>query len=353
MRRISIKYSLGLLIVLSSQCVFISRVKAQDYTESRRVPSWFKESFISETASQETKLPDQIAIYNAFSPTVRTRWDEHNFYIESNGIPHHRMMVGITAWQQQVPLPQNYTGKNAWSIPLKPVPAAKPLSAKTHFFRGAIALAANGVPIFNPIKNDGVTDTYLAGELDEFGGHSGRADDYHYHTAPVHLQKLVGEGNPIGYALDCYPLYGYTDQDGTTPKDLDSFNGHTTKALGYHYHATKGYPYLNGGFHGQVTEKGGQVDPQPRAQGPREATEPLRGATIVNFTEMPNGHSLLTYVINNDTYKVEYGPTKEGKIVFIFTSHGKTKVETYEPTRQRRPRPRGDDGEPRRPEDRP
>lgn len=349
----SMKYSLGLLLILSSQCGFLSRVNAQDYTESRRVPSWFKESFISETANQETKLPEQVAIYNAFSPNVRTHYDEHYLYVESNGIPHHRMMVGITAWQQQVPLPQNYTGKNAWSIPLKPVPAAKPLSAKTHFFRGAIALAANGVPIFNPIKNDGVTDTFLAGELDEFGGHSGRADDYHYHTAPVHLQKLVGEGNPIGYALDGYALYGYTDPDGTTPKDLDSFNGHTTKALGYHYHATKTYPYLNGGFHGQVTEKGGQVDPQPRAQGPREATRPLPGASIVDFKETTQGHSVLTYILNGDPYTVEYGPTKDGKIVFIFTSHGKSKVETYDATRQRRPRPRGDDGEPRRPEDRP
>ena len=37
------------------------------------------------------------------------------------------------------------------------------MSAKHHFFRGAIALAVNGVPIFNPIKNDGKTDTLLAG----------------------------------------------------------------------------------------------------------------------------------------------------------------------------------------------
>ena len=38
-------------------------------------------------------------------------------YVESNGMPDHRMMVGIRAWQQQVPIPQPYTGRNAWRIP--------------------------------------------------------------------------------------------------------------------------------------------------------------------------------------------------------------------------------------------
>ncbi|MDQ6758506.1 MAG: hypothetical protein M3Z32_01415 [Acidobacteriota bacterium] len=48
-----------------------------------------------------------------------------------------------------------------------------PISAKTALFSGAIAVSVNGVPIFNPIKNDGITHTYIAGELDEFGGHCG------------------------------------------------------------------------------------------------------------------------------------------------------------------------------------
>ena len=133
------------------------------------------------------------------------------------------------------------------------------MSAKSHFFRGAIALAANGVPIFNPIKNDGRTDTLLAGELDEFGGHCGRGDDYHYHIAPTHLQKIVGNDKPIAYALDGYPIYGYTEPDGSEIRGLDEFNGHSSTELGYHYHATKKYPYLNGGFHGEVNEVDGQV----------------------------------------------------------------------------------------------
>ena len=64
----------------------------------------------------------------------------------------------------------------------------------------------------------------------------------------------------------------------------DAFNGHTTTALGYHYHASLKYPFINGGFHGEVVERDGQVDPQPRAGGVREALQQLRGARITGFT---------------------------------------------------------------------
>src|ERR1035438_5004184 len=120
----------------------------------------------------------------ASSILVKWHQDENFYYLESTGMPTHKMMVGITAWQQQVPLPQDFTGDNAFKIPRHPVFADKPVSAKTALFSGAIAVAVNGIPIFNPIKNDGRTDTYLAGELDVFGGHCGRADDYHYTSRP-------------------------------------------------------------------------------------------------------------------------------------------------------------------------
>lgn len=191
-------------------------------------------------------------------------------------------MVGITAWQQQVPLPQKYRGENSWRIPLHPVPAKLPQSAKGKFLRGAIAIAANGVPIFNPLNNRG-EDSYLIGELDEFGGHCGRADDYHYHIAPVHLEKMIGDGLPIAYALDGYPIYGYEESDGSRVVGLDALNGHKDKNGHYHYHATKKYPYLNGGFFGEVTERGGQVDPQPRAEPLRHDLRPLRDAKITDF----------------------------------------------------------------------
>jgi hypothetical protein len=108
------------------------------------------------------------------APYILAKWhsDENYYYLESTGLPTHKMMVGITAWQQQVPLPQDFTGANAFRIPRHPVFAKTPVSAKTALFNGAIAVAVNGVPIFNPIKNDGRTDTYLA-EGRRLGPHHG------------------------------------------------------------------------------------------------------------------------------------------------------------------------------------
>lgn len=275
--------------------------------------------------------PAQAAAFDAFAPKVKTTWDKQYLYVESDSIPDHQMMVGITAWQQQVPITQPYTGNNVWRIPLQPVPAKAPMSAKNNFFRGAIALAANGIPIFNPIKNDGRTDTFLAGELDRFGGHCGRADDYHYHIAPLHLQKAVGQGNPVAYALDGYPLLGLTEADGTAPRNLDSFNGHSHGTLGYHYHSTRTYPYINGGFHGQVTEAGGQVEPQPRAQGVRPALRGLKGAKITGFHKDEQGWNSLVYQINNQLGSVRFLELETKSVQFEFKdTNGDTRNETYQ-----------------------
>ena len=276
-----------------------------------------------------TKADVVAESFKPFASAVKTRASETHFFVESDGMPDHRLMVGITSWQQQVPIPQRYTGSNAWQFPLNPVVAENPLSAKDHFFRGAIAIAANGVPIFNPIKNDGRTDTFLAGELDEYGGHSGQADDYHYHIAPLHLQDKIGKGKAVGYALDGYPLYGLTDADGSIPKDLDKFNGHSHGAIGYHYHATKGYPYINGGFHGQVTELGGQVDPQPRSMGIRPGTPPLRGAKITGFTRPKQGAYSLTYTISGETRHVDYEVEADGSWLFNYVDGKGDGVKEY------------------------
>jgi hypothetical protein len=281
-----------------------------------------------------TEIPDAVrtmaALFLPFAPEVRTRWDDQFLYVESDGMPSHRMMVGITAWQQQVPLPQPYTGDNAWRIPLHPIAARMPLSARSHFFRGAIAVAVNGVPIFNPIKNDGRTDTFLAGELDEFGGHAGRADDYHYHVAPLHLEKTVGKGKPIAYALDGYPIYGLAEPDGSAARGLDRFNGHADAGGSYHYHATLTYPYVNGGFHGEVTERGGQVDPQPRAREVRPALPPLPGAKITAFARPKPGSYSLQYQVGGESRAVNYSIQADGSYRFDFVDgRGQVRSETY------------------------
>lgn len=274
---------------------------------------------------------------------IKTRWDDRYFYVESSGIPDHPMMVGIRSWQQQVPIPQKYTGDNAWRIPLHPVPARNPRSTNGNFLRGAIAVAVNGVPIFNPLNNRG-EDAYLFGELDDFGGHCGRADDYHYHLPPVHLEDVNGKAKPIAYALDGYAIFGYTEPDGSPVEKLDRFNGHASAGGKYHYHATRKYPYLNGGFHGEVTERGGQVDPQPQAQPIRPALRPLRGATITKFEQTTPGTYELTYSLQGNDGKVRYTLAKEGSARFVYVEpDGTTWSESYAPGR------RGPGGNDRRP----
>lgn len=289
----------------------------------------------------------------AFEPFVklngiRYRSDDRYFYVESNGMPVHRMMVGITSWQQQVPIPQKYTGNNAWQIPLNPIESKNPLTAKNRFLRGAIALAVNGVPIFNPLNNRG-DDAYLFGELDEFGGHCGRADDYHYHIAPVHLEKHVGPGAVLAYALDGYPIYGYDEPDGSKVTNLDAFNGHKDRDGNYHYHASKTYPYLNGGFHGEVIERNGQVEPQPHAEPVRPALTPLRDAKITDFVETEPGSFRLTYDQRGRTGHVNYSVDANGSARFEYIdTNGRSNKENY--TARDRPRQGNGSRPPRRDE---
>lgn len=268
------------------------------------------------TAANAAEAPTTA---KAFLPFTRLdlRADGEFLYVGSNGLPDHGMMVGITAWQQQVPLPQNYWGGNAWRIPLHPKPAAQPAMVKGRFLRGAIALAVNGIPIFNPQNNRGEI-SYEIGELDQWGGHCGRADDYHYHIVPLHLQTQAGKGMPVAYALDGYPIYGLTEPDGSPLGRLDECHGHETAGAGYHYHASMKYPYVIGGFHGEVTEAGDQVDPQPRARPVRPDTRPLRGAVITAFVSVGKDGYKLSYTVNGEKRSIAYTIGSDGTYPFTF-----------------------------------
>ena len=244
------------------------------------------------------------ASFAPFKPKVRFNWDPTTFFVESDNMPNGmpNRMVGITTWQQQVPIPTAYFASvtnnendaasrgfgqpNYWRIPLVPTVAASPITIydppalPTNFLRGAVALASNGVAIFNPSNNAGHT-SYEIGELDYYGGHSGLADDYHYHIIPTHLYSRFGgplaDDKPAAWALDGYPIYGYVEPDGSPRQALDAHGGHDIgNGWGYHYHAigtntvdathpygTPASPYMMRAFHGTVINYGNQVDGQP------------------------------------------------------------------------------------------
>lgn len=270
----------------------------------------------------------------AFKPNVATWWNSTYFFVESTGIPTtHSMMTGITGWQQQVPIPQCYKGSNAWSIPLNPTIATTPVPVNSiHFIRGALALAVNGIPIFNPYTNTGV-DAFLDGQLDKWGGHCGRADDYHYHTAPLHLYDKQSKTLPIAYALDGFAVYGTLEPDGKTMTTLDANHGHYYNGV-YHYHGTANAPYMVGNMVGKVTEDATyQIIPQATAKSPRPATNPLKDAVITGLeANATNTGYTLTYTIGTAVYKVAYSWNTSGVYTFNFINPTGTTVSTYNST---------------------
>ncbi|CAK9254275.1 unnamed protein product [Sphagnum jensenii] len=271
--------------------------------------------------------------FTPYKPSVITSWDSVYFYVGSYGIPSptQQMMAGITSWNQQVPLPQCYTGSNVWSIPLHPVLADTVIAVTPYTFtRGAIALATNGIPIFNVYTNTG-TDSYLSGQLDSFGGHSGRADDYHYHIAPLFLQNQGSVILPVAFAFDGFAVYGTLEPNGAAMLPLDTNHGHYGANGLYHYHGTATAPYMIKNFVGKVTmDTTLQLVPQAASHPVRQGQNPLPGAVITGcHPNCVNGYTLI-YTLNGQTDSIVYSWTTAGTYTYGFYSNGvDTATQTY------------------------
>jgi hypothetical protein len=287
-------------------------------------------------AKKTLSTTDPAFVASAFAPfssTVSTTYDANYFYVNSTGIANHTMMVGISnhGWQQQVPISKCYINSSHWTIPLNPVLATTPVPVSaTHFTKGAIAMAANGVPIFNYHTNTGV-DSFLDGQLDNYGGHCGRGDDYHYHTAPLHLITL-GQTTydlPIAFGLDGYAVYGTLEPTGATMATLDANHGHYFNGV-YHYHGTATAPYMIGNMVGQVTEDASlQIIPQPQGNPVRtENWTPLSGALITSCLANANNGYNTAYSKNGVSgYATNYTATTAGLYTFQYvTPTGTTSI---------------------------
>ena len=214
---------------------------------------------------------------------------------------------------------------------MNPVLAATPVPVnQQHFLRGAVAIAANGIPIFNPYTNTGA-DAYLTGQLDNWGGHSGRADDYHYHIAPMVLYNTIAANMPVAYALDGFAVYGNEEPDGSSVAPLDTNHGHFFTNGVYHYHASPAAPYMIGNMVGQVTEDTTlQIVPQAHATPVRPSLTPLTGAVITGFQPNVNGNGyVLEYTLSGQTYYVDYNWTTQGLYTYNFIAPGGTTTQSY------------------------
>ena len=162
----------------------------------------------------------------------------------SHGVPDetHSKMEGIIATNQQFPRVHQYEYK----ITRTPKKANQPTLTDT----GAIGVAVNGVPIFDPFTQGPVNpktgkrpNTLYQGELDNCGGHAGRGDDYHYHISPICLIEELGEiyiekmKRPIGYAMDGYPIHalGWFDKANDVEDELDDCRGMMDENGNYFY----------------------------------------------------------------------------------------------------------------------
>jgi YHYH protein len=255
-------------------------------------------------------------------------------WVNSTGIQSaHPMMTGITATNQQVPIAQNFTGSNAWRIPLLPQVAA----TKTAAVDGPIGIAVNGIPIFNPCKQGGCSgpgggDTKALGELDLCNGHAGRADDYHYHAAPICLMADRAadywDTHPLGWALDGYGIFGYRDPDGRVAVRDGICGGntapHPNAPRGYAYHVTDVSPYILSCFFGvpspDLAAQGSKFSPLRPPGTPMSASALQLDASATSLAI--GGTSTMSWQSGGRSYAIRYTRTSAVCWSFTFLTDG-------------------------------
>lgn len=248
----------------------------------------------------------------------------------------HPMMNGIVATNQQVPIPQDFTGANAWHFPLLPTVAATKIAA----LDGPIGIAVNGVPIFNPCKQGGCDpitgrgDTKVEGELDVCNGHAGRADDYHYHAAPLCMMRDQAanywDTHPLGWALDGYAIFGFNAPDGR-PAPRDAICGgntdpHPNAPAGYAYHVTEKSPYVLDCFYGDpspdLAKQGSKYAPIRPPGRPMRMSDMTLDATAASLAV--GGTTTMSWKVRSSVYRVRYTRISERCWSFTFLTDDTT-----------------------------
>jgi len=250
-------------------------------------------------------------------------------YIGSIGLPIGTVsdptMNGITSTNLQVPTATDFQGTNAWKIPLAPTLA----SSATSVSAGPIGVAINGVPIFNPCDQSGNCtstsgNTLTEGQLDTCNGHAGRADDYHYHAAPVCLMAEQSTSywneHPIAWLLDGFAVFGYDNADGSTPA-RDTCGGSVLSGT----EIPSGYPYLYAyhviGTFPYITDNCLSGVPSPDLAGQGAKYFPFRQPPVTPFnntamtlTTASDGYQVLQY-----TTATAFTATETGSDSYAYT----------------------------------
>lgn len=104
---------------------------------------------------------------------------------------------------------------------------------------GNLGITLNGVVIAASAPVDAIMGAYTIAAFDDCGGHINPFEGYHLHGARGCSEVgAAGQGEtPVfGYAMDGFAIHSPLE-GGSAAEGLDECQGHTTEALGYHYHA--------------------------------------------------------------------------------------------------------------------
>jgi hypothetical protein len=199
-----------------------------------------------------------------FRDNVKVEVTEELLIVRSDGIPDHETGHFPNKDNPNEIRKQNYT----FRIPRHPRMADE----ITPLPMGPIGVAVNGVPFYNPYNAEG-QDATMAEVFDRCCGHPDPRGRYHYHIFPrcLHTSFTEVEGQHsslLGFAFDGFAIYGPSGDDGKPPEDLDECNGHVDDLRGYHYHVSRSFPYILGGYRGVVEMSNLDRGPGPGGGGP-------------------------------------------------------------------------------------
>ena len=224
---------------------------------------------------------DEDGVEHPFHDNVKVRVTDDLLIVESDGLPTHRTANFPTRYNPNRILRQRYR----FEIPREPRRAAK----ITRLPMGPIGVAVNGIPFYNPYTREGnnAVEGPFREVFDSCCGHPDPLGRYHYHKYPVCVKSPFrdpadGHSPVIGLAFDGYAIYGPNEAGGDPPNDLDRCNGHTDDERGYHYHVTDKFPYILGGYRGEV-----RLANMDRRQNFRGGRQPPRGARPPRFGPPP------------------------------------------------------------------
>ncbi|DAZ96211.1 TPA: hypothetical protein N0F65_012573 [Lagenidium giganteum] len=198
--------------------------------------------YVNELEATTGMLPSELSLFPPLSNQFSISQQKSSIYIYSNGVPDHptSLMASKTIKEQR------------YFIELRRFPVQQSNPLQLQMFDGFTGIFLNGIPFKNASAVAAATAT-VSPVPDECGGAVDSTGRYFYLALPVcfldqaSLQPpIIVPGAPdspppspsplLGYAFDGYAIYGFNNELGNLPVDLDACNGRIGADGTYRYH---------------------------------------------------------------------------------------------------------------------